>query len=186
MLSVTVIKSTFLPNFHNISDWCNWLHNRQSSNISRIFVRNKSVDHSDVVGASRCSNYIFIILQHLASMDWTKTTARRDEKQLSFGIWCVWYSAMVLCKITSDYWVIVDISRVCIIRTLCYSGLNANRNDRSKSNHTSSSICLRFQHIWWLLFTSWYKTVWSAIVNDHIYIFSYPWTADVQIRWRLT
>ena len=28
--------------------------------------------------------------QHLASMDWAKTTAR-DEKNLSFGIWCAFY-----------------------------------------------------------------------------------------------
>ena len=28
---------------------------------------------------------------HLASMDWTKTTVRRDEKHLSIGIWCGLY-----------------------------------------------------------------------------------------------
>ena len=37
---------------------------RQTSNISRTFVGNQIVDHSDVVGAApacrRCSNYIFI------------------------------------------------------------------------------------------------------------------------------
>ena len=27
-------------------------------------------------------------------MDWTKTTARRDEKHLSFGIWCVLYKIL--------------------------------------------------------------------------------------------
>ena len=34
---------------------------RRVSNIRRTFVRNKIVDHSDVVGAARCSNYIFIL-----------------------------------------------------------------------------------------------------------------------------
>ena len=29
--------------------------------------------------------------EHLASMDWAKTTTRRDKKHLSFGIWCGWY-----------------------------------------------------------------------------------------------
>ena len=33
----------------------------KNSNISRTLVRNKIVDHSDVVGALRCSNYIFIL-----------------------------------------------------------------------------------------------------------------------------
>ena len=34
---------------------------RKTSNISRILVGNTIVDNSDVVGASRCSNYIFIL-----------------------------------------------------------------------------------------------------------------------------
>ena len=34
---------------------------------------------------SSFSNY------HLASMDWGKTTTRRDGKHLSFGIWCALY-----------------------------------------------------------------------------------------------
>ena len=33
----------------------------KNSNISRTLVRNKIDDHSDVVGALRCSNYIFIL-----------------------------------------------------------------------------------------------------------------------------
>ena len=38
-----------------------------------------------------CSNYIFI-LDYLASMDWAKTTARRDEKHLSFFLFGVPYT----------------------------------------------------------------------------------------------
>ena len=66
----------------------------QTSIISRIIVDNKFVDHSDSVEASpvgatptTCS----FSTQHLSSMDWTKTTARRDEEHFSFGIWCNFY-----------------------------------------------------------------------------------------------
>ena len=51
--------------------------------ISRTLVGNKIVDHSDVVGAD---NYIFIIDLNLASMDWTETTARWDEKYFSYDV----------------------------------------------------------------------------------------------------
>ena len=30
----------------------------------------------------------------MASMDWVKTAAKRDEKHLRFGIWCVLYYKM--------------------------------------------------------------------------------------------
>ena len=66
----------------------------QTSHISRALRGSKLADHSDVIGASpvgaapttsSSSTY------HLASMDWAKTNARRDEKHLSFGIWCGLY-----------------------------------------------------------------------------------------------
>ena len=62
---------------------------RQVSNISCTLVgnANKIVDHSDVVGPTTSS---FSTL-HLASLDYAKTTARRDEKHLSLGIWCLLY-----------------------------------------------------------------------------------------------
>ena len=59
------------------------IHYRKTSNMSRTLVCNKLVDHSDVVGASSVgaapttSSYL---AYHLASMDWVKTIARRDEK----------------------------------------------------------------------------------------------------------
>ena len=60
------------------------------STISRTLVGNKIVDHSDVVGASPVgaapTTYSFSTW-HLASVGWAKTTARRDEKHLCFGIW---------------------------------------------------------------------------------------------------
>ena len=64
----------------------------QTSNISYTLVGNKIVDHSDVVGAASVGvapTTSSFLTQHLASMDWAKTTARRDEKHLSLGIWCV-------------------------------------------------------------------------------------------------
>ena len=66
----------------------------QTSNISHTLVGNEIADHSDVVGAAPVgtapTTSSFWTLQ-LASMDWAKTTARRDENHLSFVIWCVLY-----------------------------------------------------------------------------------------------
>ena len=39
----------------------------------------------------RCSNYIFILYLTPGFKDWAKTSARRDEKHLSFGIWYALY-----------------------------------------------------------------------------------------------
>ena len=66
---------------------------RQTSNIRRIFVGNKIVDHSNVVGASPVGSApttSSFSTYHLALMDWAKTTARRDKKHLSLGI-CATY-----------------------------------------------------------------------------------------------
>ena len=61
----------------------------QTFNIRRPLEGTKIVDHSDVFGASPVgaapTPYTFSTL-HLASMDWVKTTATRDENHLSFGI----------------------------------------------------------------------------------------------------
>ena len=54
---------------------------RQTSNISHTLLGNKIVDHSDVVGASpvgAAPTTSSFSTQHLAPMDWTKATARRD------------------------------------------------------------------------------------------------------------
>ena len=62
----------------------------QTSNISGTLVGNKIVDHSDWwnIACLRCSNYIFILDKHLASVDCAETTARWDEKHLGVWIWC--------------------------------------------------------------------------------------------------
>ena len=58
----------------------------QISNISGTLAGNKIVDHSDVVGASPVG-----AAPTTSSLDWGKAIARRDEKHLSFGIWCGLY-----------------------------------------------------------------------------------------------
>ena len=60
---------------------------RQVSNIRHILVGNKIADHSDVVGAAPTTSSFST--SHPAPLDWAKTTARRDEKHLSLGIWLI-------------------------------------------------------------------------------------------------
>ena len=62
---------------------------RQTSNIKRFSVGNIIIDHSYVVGASpvgAAPTTSPVSTYHLAPKDWAKTTARRDEKYLCFGI----------------------------------------------------------------------------------------------------
>ena len=67
----------------------------KTSNIRRTWICNKIVRHSDVVVASPVgavtTSSSSSSTWYLASMDWTKKTARRDKKHLKFGIWCVSY-----------------------------------------------------------------------------------------------
>ena len=65
-----------------------------ASNINCTLVGSKIVDHSDVVGASpvgAAPTSSSFSISHLAPMDWAKTTVRRDNKYLSFTIWCSLY-----------------------------------------------------------------------------------------------
>ena len=68
----------------NSSSYC------QTYTIRCTIVRNKIVDHSDVVGASHVSTApttsLFSTL-YMDSMDWAKTSVRRHEKYFSFVIW---------------------------------------------------------------------------------------------------
>ena len=83
---------------------------RQSSNIRRKLASNSIADHSDVVGASPADAFPTITslpTWHLASIDCTKTTARRDEKYLNFGNWCALYWR---------FYGALDVSRLNIIR----------------------------------------------------------------------
>ena len=64
------------------------LNYRQVYNTRRTLVGNQTVDHSDVVGASpvgAAPTISSFSIEHLASSYWTKTTASRYEKRLSFG-----------------------------------------------------------------------------------------------------
>ena len=61
----------------------------QISKISFTFVCNEIIDHSGVVGASfvgAAPTTSSFLTKHLASLDWVKATARRDEKHLRFRI----------------------------------------------------------------------------------------------------
>ena len=77
-----------------LAHWVHYLEYRQNYNISRTLVGGTIVDHSGVVGAlpvgadPTASSFS---ISRLASMDWTETAARRDEKYLNFGIWCAFY-----------------------------------------------------------------------------------------------
>ena len=67
---------------------------RITFNISHTLAGNKIADHPNAVGASpvgAAPTTSSFSTQHMASMDWAKTTARRDKKHLSFGIWCDLY-----------------------------------------------------------------------------------------------
>ena len=75
-----------------------WVRNvfwtyRKTSNISRTLVSNKIVDNSDAVGASpigAAPTISSFSTQHLASIDWAKTTARGYKKHLNFGIFATY------------------------------------------------------------------------------------------------
>ena len=84
-ITPVLLQWNMFPNSHS------WRYYPQTSNISDTSVGNKIVDHSDAVGASpvgAAPTTSSLSPQHLASMDWAKTTARCDEKHSSFGIWC--------------------------------------------------------------------------------------------------
>ena len=78
-----------------LSDECNRiLTTVKSLNIRHTLAGCKIADHSDVVGASpvgAAPTTSSFSTEHLASLDWEKTTARRGEKHLSIGIWWVLY-----------------------------------------------------------------------------------------------
>ena len=68
-------------------------HYHHTTNISRTLLGNEMVDHSDEIGASPVGAALTtssFLAEHLAAMIWANTTARRDEKHLSFLIWCDW------------------------------------------------------------------------------------------------
>ena len=73
--------------------FCNLTY-RQVSNIRHTLIGNKIVDHSNVVGAAPTGDALTtssLLTERLASLDWEKTTARRDEKHLSLAIQCALY-----------------------------------------------------------------------------------------------
>ena len=109
----------------------------KTRNISRTFIGNEFLYHSDVVGASPASaapTTSSFSTWHLASIDWTKTAARGCEKQQVFSYsvrfildvwryyihrlhinWKVPYlhtlktsDGAILCRISEDKWYFGD------------------------------------------------------------------------------
>ena len=70
------------------NQWCPFYEDHcKIFNISNTLVGNEIVDHSDVVGASPAGaapTTSSFLTPHLVSIDRVKTTARRNEKYLSF------------------------------------------------------------------------------------------------------
>ena len=70
---------------------------RQTSDINRTVVGNKIVDHSDGVGASTVgaapttSSFSNSVTPGFHGLGKDNCKTRRDEKDLSFGIWCDLY-----------------------------------------------------------------------------------------------
>ena len=68
--------------------------------IRRTLAGYKIVDHSDVVGASpvgAAPTTSSFSTKQLASLDWAKTAARQDEKQLSLGIGAPYIRDFTVC-----------------------------------------------------------------------------------------
>ena len=83
----------------------------QTSSVSRTLVGNKGVDHSDVVGTSpvdTAPTTSSFSTQHLASMDWAKTTARRDKKHLSVGFGATYIRCLAVFKSILSAWEVND------------------------------------------------------------------------------
>ena len=89
-LNVSTFHWTFLLMVQLMIDQ----HYHKTSNINHTLAGNKFMDHSDVVGASpigAAPTTSSFATWHMASMDRAETTARWEQKHLSFGIWCGLY-----------------------------------------------------------------------------------------------
>ena len=113
---------------------------RKTSNISRTLGGNEIVDNSDVVGASPVSaapTTSSCSTEHLASMDWVKTTARGHKKHFNFGIWCDLYQRFYgnSYSIGKEYWIGLDLFN----HDTCPSG-HISRPDGKGVIHIDGSV----------------------------------------------
>ena len=86
LLALIVLQHAWLLNMQLIPKFGTY---HKISNIRCILVCYEIVDHSDGVGASpvgAAPTTSSLLTEHLASVDWAKATARRDEKHLSVRI----------------------------------------------------------------------------------------------------
>ena len=80
----------------------------QIFHIGRTLVGNKTVDHSDVVGASPVGpapTTSSFSTEHPTSMAWAKTITRRDEKHLRFGIWWTYIRWLTVLWLPMFSWI---------------------------------------------------------------------------------
>ena len=92
---------------------------RQVANIRRTLVGQwncRSLRCSWSITCRRCSNYVFILDLTPASLDWAMTTAIRDEKQLTLGIWASYIRDFtVLMSMVTLTWIFMFIQlKTCI------------------------------------------------------------------------
>ena len=81
-------------------------------------------------------------LQDLVSMDWAKTTTKRDDKLLSFGIWCgLYYRFDGKCSCLSVRWFIltsyINIKSQCfnVYAGACAGVVTCNANTEDTQMH---------------------------------------------------
>ena len=93
----------------------------QTSNISRTLVGHKIVDHSDVVGASRCSNYIFILDLRPSFNGLGKANSKARQETFKFGglVRIILEVYGIYCSI-SETWEVL-LKHLQVIRSLAHS-----------------------------------------------------------------
>ena len=112
----------------------------------RTFVDNTIVELSDVVEAAPVGAAP-TISSFSTSLDWAKTTARRDEKHC-FGIWCALYHRFDGTPI-HGYWCLGNASSLGIINhCMCYAeNKTKQKQNRSPSSTRNVLKCMRKQPI---------------------------------------
>ena len=88
----------------NLLTYLLYLYYHQTSYMSRTSVDNKIVNHSDVVPAAPTGDAptTFNFRLNLASMDWAKTTARRDDKHLSVRNRFTYIRGLTVCNVSDE------------------------------------------------------------------------------------
>ena len=114
--------------------------NRQAARHPHLW--NESiVDHSEVswsfrsswsIACRRCSNWIFILDLTPGFYGLAETIARRDEKHLSFGIWCLLYKRLyVMFHITYNWKLLITLLVYAVFRSNGQYGILTGLDSKS-------------------------------------------------------